>query len=382
MSRKRVERCIPYDQARQCYYVTLDSGKDREGVRRRRWVTCPNLAQARRILRDFEAERSAGAEVMPSELTLGQWLERWMEEFVVPNLAFTTVYGYRGMIEKDIRPMLGEVPLQKLTPADIQRCYAHLREDRGLAPYTVRHYHDLLSSALSLAVKQELLLRSPMERVEPPHVPPREAKFYRAEDLAALYRAAEGTWLETVVKLAGSLGLRREEICGLRWNNVDFKCRRIRICEARAAAGAKVEQKETKNRSSTRTLYMTDEILKVFQWEQERQRKLYASLKEEPCGFVTVDARGQPQSPNAVTLSFKRFLTANCLPPITLHGLRHTFATLASAQGAPLFEIGKAMGHSTPSTTGKIYTHLQDQTHGATLAKVEEALRGRGESGA
>ena len=377
MARKRVERCISYDQDRQRYYVTLDAGKDQEGIRRRRWVTCPNLAQARHILRRFEAERLAGREVRPSELTLGQWLEQWMEEFVVPNLAFTTVYGYRGMIDKDIRTMLGDIPLQKLTPGHIQRYYAHLREDRGLAPYTVRHYHDLLSSALGLAVKQELLLRNPMERVEPPHVPPREAKFYRAEDLTALYRAAEGTWLETVVKLAGSLGLRREEICGLRWDNVDFKRRLIRICEARVAAGAQVEQKETKNRSSIRTLHMTDEIRKVLRREQDRQRKLYASLGEEPCGFVSVDARGRPQSPNVVTLSFKRFLEINNLPPITLHGLRHTFATLASAQGAPLFEIGKAMGHSTPSTTGKIYTHLQDQTHGATLAKVEEALRGR-----
>jgi len=372
-----VERCIAYDQDRQCYYVTLDSGKDQDGIRRRRWVTCSNLAQARRILREFETKRSEGRAVKPSELTLGQWLERWMEEFVVPNLAFTTVYGYRGMIDKDIRSELGNVPLQKLTPADIQHYYAHLREDRGLAPYTVRHYHDLLSSALGLAVKQELLGRNPMDRVEPPHVPPREAKFYRAEDLSALYQAAEGTWLETVVKLAGSLGLRREEICGLRWGNVDFKRRLIRICEARAAAGGQVEQKETKNRASIRTLYMTDEIRKVLRREQERQRRLYASLGEEAGGFVTVDARGRPQSPNAVTLSFKRFLAANRLPPITLHGLRHTFATLASAQGAPLFEIGKAMGHSTPATTGKIYTHLQDQTHGATLAKVEEALRGR-----
>lgn len=378
MSRKRVERCIAYDQARQCYYVTLDSGKDSEGVRQRRWVTCPNLAQARRTLRDFEAARAAGVDVKPSEMTVGQWLDRWLVEFVVPNLAFTTVYNYRGMIENNIRPVLGEVPLQKLTPGDIQRYYSHLREEQGLAPYTVRHYHDLLSSALRLAVKQELLLRSPMDRVEPPHVPPREAKFYRAEDLAALYRAAEGTWLETVVKLAGSLGLRREEICGLRWSNVDFKRRRIRICEARAAAGAQVEQKETKNRSSTRTMYMTDEIRRVLRREQERQRKLYADLGQDACGFVTVDAQGRPQSPNVVTLAFRRFVASNCLPPITLHGLRHTFATLASAQGAPLFDIGKAMGHSTPSTTGKIYTHLQDQTHGSTLAKVEEALKGRG----
>lgn len=378
MARKCVERCIAYDDLRQCYYVTLDSGKDLDGMRQRRWVTCPNLAQARGVLKSFESKRSAERRVKPSKLTLGQWLEHWMEEVVVPNRAFTTVYGYRGMIENDICPVLGSVPLQELTPGEIQRYYAHLREDRGLAPKTIRHFHDLLGNALRLAVKRDLLFRSPMEKVEPPHVPPREAKFYGAEELAALYRAVEGTWLETIVKLAGSLGLRREEICGLRWEHVDFETRRIHICEARTTAGAQVMQKETKNRSSTRTLYMTDEIREVLLRERERQRSLYDFLRLEPCGFVTVNAQGAPHSPNVVSVAFKRFLTSAGLPHITLHGLRHTFATLASAQGAPLFDIGKAMGHSTPSTTGKIYTHLQDQTHGTTLAKVEEALRGRG----
>lgn len=378
MARKCVERCIAYDDLRQCYYVTLDSGKDLDGIRQRRWVTCPNLAQARSVLKSFEAKRAMERRVKPSKLTLGQWLEHWMEEVVVPNRAFTTVYGYRGMIENNICPVLGNVPLQELTPGEIQRYYAHLREDRGLAPKTIRHYHDLLGNALRLAVKQDLLFRNPMDKVEPPHVPPREAKFYGAEELSALYRAVEGTWLETIVKLAGSLGLRREEICGLRWEHVDFETRRIHICEARTTAGAQVMQKETKNRSSTRTLYMTDEIREVLLRERERQRELYAFLGLEPCGFVTVNAQGAPHSPNVVSVAFKRFLTAAGLPHITLHGLRHTFATLASAQGAPLFDIGKAMGHSTPSTTGKIYTHLQDQTHEPTLAKVEEALRVRG----
>ena len=90
MARKCVERCIAYDDLRQCYYVTMDSGKDLDGMRQRRWVTCPNLAQARHIRRSFEAKRSAERQVKPSKLTLGQWLEHWMEEVVVPNRAFTT----------------------------------------------------------------------------------------------------------------------------------------------------------------------------------------------------------------------------------------------------------------------------------------------------
>ena len=82
-----------------------------------------------------------------------------------------------------------------------------------------------------------------------------------------------------------------------------------------------------------------------------------------------------PYSPNALSLAFTRFVRKNHLPRLTLHGLRHTFATIASAQGVPLFDIGKAMGHSTPATTGRIYTHLVDRTHEETLLLVSAALK-------
>ncbi|MEG1073464.1 MAG: tyrosine-type recombinase/integrase, partial [Oscillospiraceae bacterium] len=81
-----------------------------------------------------------------------------------------------------------------------------------------------------------------------------------------------------------------------------------------------------------------------------------------------------PLQPNQLTLEFARFIRKNHLPKITLHGLRHTFATVASAQGAPLFDIGKALGHSTPAITGRIYTHLLDQTHQAVMERVSAAL--------
>jgi integrase len=90
---------------------------------------------------------------------------------------------------------------------------------------------------------------------------------------------------------------------------------------------------------------------------------------------VLVDQNGVPRRPNSVTMAFRHFILQRQLPLITLHGLRHTFATVASAQGAPLFEIGKALGHSTPATTGKIYTHLLDTTHAPTLSRVASALK-------
>ena len=178
-------------------------------------------------------------------------------------------------------------------------------------------------------------------------------------------------------KLAGSLGLRREEICGLKWESVDFQRRVVHIKEARTAYGATVVQKETKNRSSMRTLFMPDELYELLRREKARQEQERAIRGGDyaASGHVVLDREGLPYSPNALSLAFTRFVRKNHLPRLTLHGLRHTFATIASAQGVPLFDIGKAMGHSTPATTGRIYTHLVDRTHEETLLLVSAALK-------
>ena len=120
-----------------------------------------------------------------------------------------------------------------------------------------------------------------------------------------------------------------------------------------------------------RSLYIPDDVTLLLQKEQERQ----AWRLEEPSEFVVLDRRNQPYSPNALSLAFTRFVRKNDLPRVTLHGLRHSFATVASMQGVPLFDIGKALGHATPATTGKVYTHLVDHTHEETLIKVSDALK-------
>jgi integrase len=377
MARKTVERNISYDSDRKLYYVHLDSGKDETGRRRHCYRTFPTLAQARKALLAFQSERALYSEVTPTAITLSQWLEYWMQDIVAPNRADTTVYCYQKIIDNHLDPALGKIPIQQLTPRLIQQYYAMLLRDKGLSPNTIRRHHDLLSSSLRMAVKQGMLLRCPTERVEPPRQVPYQAKFYSPENLKRLYTEVEGTWLELTVKLAGCLGLRREEICGLKWSCVDFDRRRIHIQEARTTAGASIVQKETKNRSSCRVLYLTDELYPLLRREQRRQAEDRLRLGEDwpNTDFVLVDQDGLPRSPNGVSMAFRRFVLGRELPDITLHGLRHTFATVASAQGAPLFEIGKALGHSTPATTGKIYTHLLDTTHAPTLSRVASALK-------
>ena len=382
MARKAVERNIAYDDQRKLYYVSMELGRDENGKRIKQYRTFHTLAAARNGLRDFHAglerERELERKLAPAqELDLSHWLEYWMDSIVRPNRAETTVYAYQKIIDNHIDPALGTVPLKKLTPKMVQEYYTETQRANGLSSNTMRRHHDLLSSALRSAVRQDVIPASPMERVEPPRVRTTESYFYNNQELKLLYQKIEGNILELAVKLAGSLGMRREEICGLKWENVDLQRHLVLIREARTAYGATIVQKETKNRSSVRTLYLPDEVYLLLEQEQARQQqeRCLQSPTYNPTDHVILDAKGVPYSPNALSLAFTRFVKKNDLPRLTFHGLRHTFATIASCQGASLFDIGKALGHSTPATTGRIYTHLVDRTHEELVQRVSDALK-------
>ena len=382
MARKAVERNIAYDDQRKLYYVSMELGRDENGKRIKQYRTFPTLAAARNGLRDFHAglerERELERKLAPAqELDLSHWLEYWMDSIVRPNRAETTVYAYQKIIDNHIDPALGTVPLKRLTPKMVQEYYTEIQRANGLSSNTMRRHHDLLSSALRSAVRQDVIPASPMERVEPPRVRTTESYFYNNQELKLLYQKIEGNILELAVKLAGSLGMRREEICGLKWENVDLQRHLVLIREARTAYGATIVQKETKNRASVRTLYLPDEVYLLLEQEQARQQqeRCLQSPTYNPTDHVILDAKGVPYSPNALSLAFTRFVKKNDLPRLTFHGLRHTFATIASCQGASLFDIGKALGHSTPATTGRIYTHLVDRTHEELVQRVSDALK-------
>lgn len=264
------------------------------------------------------------------------------------------MYAYQKIIDNHILPALGGIPMSRLSAKRIQRYYTDTQQAAGLSSNTMRRHHDLLSSALRSAVRQDMLLASPMDRVEPPRSRVKEAFFYDNEELKQLYQLIEGHILELAVKMAGSLGMRREEICGLKWENVDFRRRLVLVREARTAYGATIVQKETKNRASVRTLYLPEEVLLLLGREQERAGRGTGPAGRclQPDGPCDPGSQGGPTPPNALSLAFTRFVRKNGLPRLTFHGLRHTFATIASCQGPPCSTSGRPWATPPPPPRG------------------------------
>ncbi len=366
------------------YRVCFDYGIDRSGRRVRKYRTFDTKRDANRAFNEHKVKMDKGTQVLPSEYTFAQWLDYWYKDIILPQIEETTAYGYRGMIENYLKPQLGEIRLQKLTARDIQQYYTWLMDEKELSPNTVIKHHNLLTNTLNAAERQEYITKNPMRAVSPPKRRQREAKFYTPEQLGILLDKAVGTRLELPVFICAYLGLRRGELCGLRWSDVDLEHKTITIENTRTQAGKKEIEKGTKTASSTRTLSLPETLCDMLKAAKEHQQACRAEYKNayDDNDYVVVMEDGRPFRPNYLSELFGKFLADNDLPKIVLHELRHTFASLSNQAGIPAYNIGKALGHSTPATTQKIYTHLLDQTHTQAVEGVaaiaDEARRKAG----
>jgi len=336
-------------------------------------------------LQPFEASLPAAfpalgsdAPVMTRTATLSEWLRHWLEDAIAPRRELTTVYGYRRIIDNHLIPALGRVRLCDLTPGLIQSYYRWVADSKHLSSNTVRKHHILLHTALQLAYRQGLLPSNPVDRVEPPRLLAPRQSFYNPEQLARLLKRVEGGTLELPVKLACFLGLRRSEIAGLRWCDVDLESCTLSVRHVRTAVGPQVVCKAPKSAGSMRTLDLTPVggLVTLLRRRKEEDRALLESQgrpwDETVC--VLLDPEGAPFHPDRLSSAFSRFLRDHGLPKVTLHGLRHTFASVANDARVPMFQISKALGHSDPAITARVYTHLFDQTHGDVLSAVAAAI--------
>ena len=377
MSRKNIMPGIAYDTQRKSYYVTMRVPA-RDGQPPKRVTKCySRVEDAIQALDQFNGKVILSQGDINSSVTLGQWLSYWLEQMIQPSRTASTAHGYGMMIKNHIAPALGQIPIRQLTTAQIQ-LYLNQKMTEDLCPNTVRKHYTLLHNALQHAVRQELLTRNPADNVIPPSISQPTHHYYDSDTMAELFRNLEGSSMEPVVKLAGYLGLRRSEICGLKWKNVDRVEKIITIAEARTSVNGRSVDKSTKTRSSIRRLGYRgnkdlDELIERL-WARRQSEMAALGDAYEDGDYVLCHNGGRPYQADYLTNRFQRLMNKLDMPYVTLHGLRHSFASIANSRNVSIFGISKALGHSTTNTTSQIYTHLFDDTHLSVVQAVGDAI--------
>lgn len=358
------------------YRVTLEVGKDANGKRLREYKTVTTHEEAKKILTEFEYNKQRNLLVNSDSIKVKEYLIYWMDNYVKYNCEITTVHGYENIINNHVIPFLGQIELQKLQAIDIQRYYKHLLDIKKLSPNTVHKHHANIRKALDYALKHQFVYRNVADAVTLPKKRRFQGKAYNKVELNNLLALVKGTKIELPVLLAAFLGLRREEILGLRWKSVDLENRIIYIDEVRVRAGKNVVVKQPKTEKSQRSLYISDEIYTLLLELKQNQEKYKKALGKDydKQGYLYTHDDGKPYRVNSISDQFKKFLEKNNLPKIRLHDLRHTFASILYNEGVDLKSISEALGHSDLGTTNKIYTHRFDKTHKDTVTIMSKVL--------
>lgn len=345
-----------------------------------------NKRRAEDFLRDFmeqvEQELSESAKAFELFLTLYRdWLDNIMPSRVRPN----TLYYYRKSFEEYILPYpaFKTAKLRDVTPKMLQGFYNHLLE--SLAPGTVKKVHGNIHSFFKYAWNMEMINRNPADRV----ILPRRCKSaaggaYTEEELALILKVFENDVIYICIFLAIVYGLRRSEVCGLRWENIDFKKKCIHICHTAIRSGGGVDYVDnTKSMTSNRILPLLkpveEELLKV----KSKQEYFQIMLQEEYCnsGYVCTWDKGTPIQPDYLTGHFHEVLqrineedNSLNIRILRYHDLRHSAASLLNAKGIPLNNIRAWLGHSDISTTANIYTHSSIEESRKMAAVISDFL--------
>lgn len=237
-----------------------------------------------------------------------------------------------------------------------------VEQTEKLSGTTALHYHRLISSILEKAVKWQVIYANPCARVEPPKAEHREAEYLDETQSQQLLDClqAEPLPYRAMITVLLYTGMRRGELCGLEWSDIDFDNRLIDISKTSLyLSGKGIFNDDTKTEASKRVIKIPNAAIEVL--KEHRKEQLTAKFKLGDkwieSGKVFTQWNGKPIYPGTITKWFSAFIKKNNLPPIHLHSLRHTNATLLIASGADLRTVSKRLGHSNMTTTSNIYTH-------------------------
>lgn len=365
------------------YSVIVDVGADVNGKRiQKRFSVKSNKPDAEKKMRELLRTVDNGTYVNTGKLTVGDFLERWLREYVMPSLSPRTAEEYDGIVHKHIIPALGRVVLTALKPEHIQAFYAD-RERRDkkpgvLSPLSVRHFAMCLHRALTHAVKWGLLTRNPADAVDAPRYQRVDMNIMDESEIEKMLNLARSTQYYPVFYLAIFTGMRRSEFLALKWGDVDLILGQISVSRSiHQLKDNSLVFRPTKTIKGRRTIALTPSTIMILRAHRERQE----ALKMELCGELLNDndmvfCHGDftPLKPDTVSGAWAELAERAGMKQVRLHDCRHSHASILLKQNIHPKVVQERLGHANISTTLDIYSHVAPGMQAAAALRFDEAM--------
>lgn len=321
--------------------------------------------------------RSGAIRGRSHELTVGEWLTEWLGRREREGLREATLAAYRRYVRRDLAPSIGHIRLHDLRRNDVDQLLQRLGKD-GRGATTIQLIHAVLSSALASALRLELVQQNAASNVALPRAETKKVRVWQPQDVARFLDLAGSHRLGVLFDLVVRTGLRRGEVAGLRWGDIDLTAGRITVRRQRVQVDARAVTNEAKTGHGQDRRVTPDRVAvrRLLNWKQQqgRERALWENQYHDG-GWVFTYEDGRPLSPYYVSQSFRALVDRADLPHLTFHGLRHEHASLLLAAGMPITAVSKRLGHASSAITSDLYSHLLDDID-RQMADAIEAILG------
>jgi len=345
--------------------------------RKRKTLYGKTRKEVQEKLRVAQNEQKQRLLTLGPQQMLKQYLEYWLEEVHRPTIRVGSYVGYRRVLDNHLIPILGHIQLQKLTPQDVQSLYTQKLKE-GLSSRTLRTTHAILHKALDDAVRWKFVAQNMCDLVSPPRLTKHEIQTLTQEQARKLLEVARGHRLEALLTVAVATGMRRGELLGLRWQDIDVanKSLYIRRTVNQYPSFGYVEN-EPKTARSRRKIILPEFVLDALERHRAHQSviRLKAGSAWHERGLVFCNTLGDYQNTQYLGMLFRALLKEAGLPRIRFHDLRHSAATLLLSMGVHPKVVQELLGHSNISMTMDTYSHVLPSMQQEAMDKLNDLFQ-------
>ena len=360
---------------------------DESGQRQFRRKAFPTQKAAQKALTEFLAQLDSRIQLGSDRQTVAQYLDSWHDTYAkTADVGEGMIRQHRINIDTYLKPRIGNLKLSELKPQRVARVVADLssavgmKSKKPLSAKTVRNIIGTLSKAMNDAVKHQVIVRNPCVGIDRPKWERPEIRPWDSEQVARFVVHCETHRVPNAAlfRLALIHGLRRAELAGLRWIDVDFRQSEITIVQTRVIVGAKTVTKPPKSKAGRRTIAIDSGTLNALARLRDEQIEQARALGCAPFALVATQPTGQPIHPDALLRRIRAIAADAGLPRPRLHDARHTAATMMLGIGSPVLTVSAHLGHSKPSITLDVYGHALPKadrlTADATGAMIDSLI--------